>query len=208
MELPIFTYQGKEVSRKATLDDAIFGIEPNSHAIYLDIKHYHACQRQGTHKTKGRSEVKGSTRKIQKQKGTGNARKGSINSPVLVGGGHTFALKPRDYSFKLNKKQKKLARRSALSEKVKHEQIQILEEFLFASPKTKNYIKLLQDLALRNKKSLLILPKPEKNILLAARNLTQANITHVGRLNTYDLLHADHVMIIESSLPLIHEYLK
>ena len=208
MELPIFTYTGKQTDRKASLDDAVFGISPNSHAVYLDIKHFRANQRQGTHKTKERSEITGSTRKIQKQKGTGNARRGDIKSNILRGGARVFGPKPRDYSFKLNKKQKTLARKSVLSYKAQNQHIQILEDFFFDQPKTKNYLKLLNNLSLQSKKTLLILPKTEKNIVLASRNLSKARVTTAACLNTYDLLHADHLLISESSLALIHENLK
>lgn len=208
MELPIFTYQGQQTDRKAVLDDAIFGIDPNNHAVYLDVKHLRANQRQGTSKTKERSEIKGSTRKIQKQKGTGNARKGDIKSNILRGGGRVFGPKPRNYGFKLNKKEKKLARKSVLSYKAQNQQIQILEDFSFEQPKTKTYINMLANLSLQDKKTLLILPKSEKNILLASRNLSKANVITAASLNTYDLLHADQLLVSESSLILIHENLK
>lgn len=208
MELPIFTYQGKQTDRKAILDDAIFGIEPNEHAVYLDVKHIRANKRQGTSKTKERSEIKGSTRKIQKQKGTGNARKGDIKSNIFRGGGRVFGPRPRDYSFKRNKKEKKLARKSALSYKAQNQQVQVLEDFSFEQPKTKNYLNMLANLSLQNKKTLLILPKPEKSILLASRNLSKANVITATSLNTYDLLHADRLLISEGSLTFIHENLK
>ncbi|MEM7173862.1 MAG: 50S ribosomal protein L4 [Bacteroidota bacterium] len=208
MELPIFTYTGKQTERKATLDDAVFGIAPNEHAVYLDVKHFRANQRQGTHKAKERSEIKASTRKIQKQKGTGNARKGDAKSNIMRGGARTFGPKPRDYGFKLNKKQKKLARKSVLSYKAQNKQIQILEDFVWEQPKTKSYVKMLENLSLQGKKTLLILPQPEKNIRLASRNLPKTWITTAVQINTYQLLNTDQILISEKSLSLIHENLK
>ena len=171
MELSIYNIEGKDTGRKISLDDTIFGIEPNDHAIYLDVKQHMANKRQGTHKTKGRSEVAGSTRKLGKQKGGGGARPGDVKSPVRVGGGRIFGPTPRDYSFKINKKVKQLARKSALSYKVKNQQLIVLEDFSFVAPKTKDYVALTKKLNVNEKKSLLVLPEPNKSVYLSACNL-------------------------------------
>ena len=200
MELPVVQYTGQDTHRKVILTDEIFGIQPNDHAIYLDVKHILANQRQGTHKAKERAEIVGSTKKIKKQKGTGTARAGSIKSPLFKGGGRVFGPRPRDYGFKLNKKVKKLARKSVLSYKAQENCLTILEDFVFETPKTKNYLGMLQGLGLVDQKTLLILPAVDKNIVLASRNLQQAKVTLARQINTYDLLHAKRLLISEAAL--------
>lgn len=200
MEVAVLKHNGEETGRKVTLSDDIFAIEPNDHAIYLDVKQYLANQRQGTHKTKERAEISGSTRKIKKQKGTGGARAGSIKSPIFRGGGRVFGPRPRDYSFKLNKKLKQLARRSALAYKVKDNSLTILENVSFDSPKTKNFISLLADLSLTDKKTLLVLPENNKNVYLSSRNLPKAKVVTVEDVNTYQVLHADTLILCEGAL--------
>jgi len=208
MEVIVYKSTGEKTGKKVNLADEIFGIEPNDHAIYLDVKQYLANQRQGTHKSKERAEVKGSTRKIKRQKGTGTARAGSIKSPLFRGGGRIFGPRPRDYGFKLNKKLKLLARKSALSYKSREEGIMVLEDFNFEVPKTKEYLKLLTSLELNNKKTLLVLPESNRNITLSSRNLPKAKVTTVDALHTYDLLHADNLLISESSVEKIENLLK
>lgn len=208
MEVTVYKNSGKETAKKVNLADEIFAIEPNDHAIYLDVKQYLANQRQGTHKSKERAEIKGSTRKIKRQKGTGTARAGSIKSPLFKGGGRAFGPRPRDYSFKLNKKLKVLARKSALSYKSKEEGIMVLEDFNFEAPKTREYLEMLTSLELVNKKTLLVLPETNKNIMLSSRNLPKAKVTTVDSLHTYDLLHADSLLISESSIEKIENLLK
>lgn len=200
MELAVLNHSGEETGRKVSLSDDIFAIEPNDHAIYLDVKHYLANQRQGTHKTKQRNEVAGSTRKIKKQKGTGGARAGSLKSPIFRGGGRVFGPQPRDYSFKLNKKLKRLARRSAISYKVKENSLTILENVDFEAPKTKSYINLLNGLSLSGKKTLLVLPEENKNVYLSARNLPKTKVVTVTDINTYTVLHADNLLLCEGAL--------
>ncbi|GAB2479941.1 MAG: 50S ribosomal protein L4 [Cytophagales bacterium] len=200
MELAVINHQGQDTGRKVTLSDEIFAIEPNDNAIYLDVKQYLANQRQGTHKSKERNEVAGSTKKIKKQKGTGGARAGSLKSPLFRGGGRVFGPKPRDYSFKLNKKMKQLARKSALSYKVKDNSLVVLEDLSFEAPKTKSYIALLNGLALADKKTLLVLPEDNKNVFLSSRNLPKAKVVTVNDVNTYQLLHADHLVLCEGSV--------
>ena len=200
MELAVINHQGQDTGRKVTLSDEIFAIEPNDNAIYLDVKQYLANQRQGTHKSKERNEVAGSTKKIKKQKGTGGARAGSLKSPLFRGGGRVFGPKPRDYSFKLNKKMKQLARKSALSYKVKDNSLMVLEDLSFDAPKTKSYIALLNGLALADKKTLLVLPEDNKNVFLSSRNLPKAKVVTVNDVNTYQLLHADHLVLCEGSV--------
>jgi large subunit ribosomal protein L4 len=200
MELSIYNIDGKDTGRKISLDDTIFGIEPNDHAIYLDVKQHMANKRQGTHKTKGRSEVAGSTRKLGKQKGSGGARPGDIKSPIRVGGGRIFGPTPRDYSFKINKKVKQLARKSALSYKVKNEQLIVLEDFSFSAPKTKDYIALTKKLNVNEKKSLLVLPEPNKSVYLSARNLEKSKVIILSELNTYKILDAQYLMLTEKSV--------
>ncbi len=200
MEVAVLKPSGEETTRKVTLSDEIFGIEPNDHAIYLDVKSILANQRQGTHKSKQRNEISGSSKKLKKQKGTGGARAGNIKNPQFRGGGRIFGPVPRDYSFKLNKKVKDLARRSALSYKAKESSIAVLEDFAFDSPKTKQYVSLLNALSLTDKKTLLILPEVNKNIVLSGRNLQQTKVTTVDQINTYDVMHADNVILVESAI--------
>ena len=200
MELAVLKHNGEETGRKVTISDDIFAIEPNDHAIYLDVKQYMANQRQGTHKAKQRQEVAGSTRKIKKQKGTGGARAGSLKSPVFRGGGRVFGPQPRDYSFKLNKKLKQLARRSALAYKVKDSSLMILENVSFDAPKTKTFISLMADLSLTDKKTLLVLPENNKNVYLSSRNLPKAKVVTVDDVNTYQVLNADNLILCEGAL--------
>ena len=200
MELNIYNIEGKDTGRKVSLDETIFGVEPNDHAIYLDVKQYMANKRQGTHKSKGRSELAGSTRKLGKQKGGGGARPGDIKSPVRVGGGRVFGPTPRDYSFKLNKKVKQLARKSALSYKVQNSRLIVLEDFSFETPKTKEYIGLTKKLKVDNKKSLLVLPEPNKSVYLSARNLEKASVIILSELNTYKILDAQYLMLTEKAV--------
>lgn len=200
MELAVINHKGQDTGRKVTLSDEIFAIEPNDNAIYLDVKQYLANQRQGTHKSKERNEVAGSTKKIKKQKGTGGARAGSLKSPVFRGGGRVFGPRPRDYSFKLNKKVKQLARKSALSYKVIENSLVVLEDLSFDAPKTKNYIALLNGLALSDKKTLLVLPTEDKNVFLSSRNLPKAKVVTVNDVNTYQVLNADQLVLCEGSV--------
>jgi large subunit ribosomal protein L4 len=200
MELAIFNTTGKDTGKKVVLNDAIFGIEPNDHAIYLDVKQHQANKRQGTHKSKERAEVAGSTRKIKKQKGTGTARAGSIKSPVFRGGGRAFGPKPRDYSFKLNKKLKQLARKSALTYKAKNQAIMVVEDFSFEVPKTKEFVSVLNNLKISEKKLLMVLNEPNKNIYLSSRNFEGSKVVTVSELNTYDIMNCSNIVFIESSL--------
>lgn len=200
MELAVLKHNGEETGRKVTLSDDIFAIEPNDHAIYLDVKQYLANQRQGTHKSKERNEVAGSTKKIKKQKGTGGARAGSLKAPNFRGGGRVFGPRPRDYSFKLNKKVKQLARKSALSYKAKENSLLVLEDVSFDAPKTKNYLALLSGLSLSDKKTLLVLAEDNKNVFLSSRNLPKAKVVTVNDVNTYQLLNADHLVLCEGSV--------
>ncbi len=200
MELSIIKHNGEETGRTISLSDDIFGITPNDHAIYLDVKQYMANRRQGTHKAKERAEIAGSTKKIKKQKGTGGARAGSIKSPVFRGGGRVFGPRPRDYSFKLNKKLKQLARKSALAYKAKDNNVLVLEDLSFDSPKTKNYLNLLSSLSLSDKKTLLLLPEIDKNVVLSSRNIPKARVMLVNDLNTYELLHADNLVLCEGAV--------
>ena len=205
MELAIYNIEGKDTGRKAQLNDAVFAIEANEHAVYLDVKQYLANQRQGTHKAKERSEVSGSTRKLHKQKGGGGARIGDINSPVLVGGGRVFGPRPRDYRFKLNKKLKSLARKSALTYKAQDNQIIIVEDFSFEAPKTKDFVKIAKNLEVADKKVLLVLASQEKNVFLSVRNLPNANIISASDVNTYALLNNKAIILTESSLEVINK---
>ncbi|QHT69075.1 50S ribosomal protein L4 [Rhodocytophaga rosea] len=205
MEISVFNNTGKDTGRTVVLSDEIYKIQPNDHAIYLDVKQYLANQRQGTHKSKERAEITGSTKKLKKQKGTGGARAGSIKSPLMKGGGRVFGPKPRDYSFKLNRKLKSLARKSALSYKASETAITILEDFTLDAPKTKDYLQFLQSLSVADKKTLLILPEVNKNVYLSSRNVQRAKVVTVNQLNTYELLHADRVIISEGSLKKIEE---
>lgn len=200
MELNILKINGEDTGRKITLDDAIFGIEPNDHVIYLDVKQYLANKRQGTHKTKERSEVARSTRKLFRQKGTGGARRGDMKSPILKGGGTIFGPKPRDYSQKVNKKVKRLARLSALSYKAKANEIMVVEDFSFEAPKTKDFVKVTNSLNVADKKSLFLVDNPGANVILSARNLMGVTIMQATDVNTYALLNAQSVVFTESGL--------
>jgi large subunit ribosomal protein L4 len=200
MNVPVFNITGKDTGKKTELKNTIFGIEPNDHAIYLDVKQYMANTRQGTHKAKERAEVAGSTRKIKRQKGTGTARAGSIKNPLFRGGGRIFGPRPKDYNFKLNKKLKQLARKSALTYKARNNGILILEDFTLDVPKTKEFINITKNLSIHDKKSLLVLPGPDRNIYLASRNLQDSKIIAVNDLNTYDIMNAAVVVFLESSL--------
>ena len=205
MELKVLNIEGKETGNKVTLSDAIFGIEPNDHALYLDVKQYLANQRQGTHKSKQRNEISGSTRKLHKQKGTGGSRKGSIKSPLFRGGGRIFGPQPRDYNFKLNKKMKALARMSALSYKAKNNDIVVLEDFTFETAKTKNFINLVSNLKLINTKALMVTANIDENLYLSSRNLQKSKVITASDINTYDLLHADKLVLTASSVKSIED---
>jgi large subunit ribosomal protein L4 len=207
MELVVHKITGEATEKKVQLNDEVFGIEPNDHAIYLDTKQYLANQRQGTHKSKERSELSGSTKKLKKQKGTGSARYGDVKSPVFKGGGRVFGPKPRDYNFKLNKKLKRLARRSALSYKVLDQQIIVLEDFTFDSPKTKSFKAILDSFKIDYNKTLFVMPAVDTNVVLSSRNIQRTKVTTVGSLNTYDILNASKLFISESSLKTIEELL-
>lgn len=207
MEVSVLNINGQETGRKVTLNEAIFGIEPNDHVLYLDVKQYLANQRQGTAKSKERSELSGSTRKLGRQKGGGGARRGDINSPLLVGGARVFGPKPRDYRFKLNKKVKNLARRSALSYKAQENAIVIVEDFTLDTPKTKDFVNIAKNLKVEGKKSLLVLPEANKNVYLSARNLQQADVMTASTLNTYKVLNADVLVVTENSLKVIDNIL-
>ena len=207
MDLNIKKYSGEDTGRKVQLSAEVFGVEPNDHAIYLDVKQYLANQRQGTHKSKERNEISGSTRKLKKQKGTGTARAGSIKSPLFRGGGRVFGPEPRDYSFKLNKKLKRLARKSALSYKAKENNVSVLENFDFDAPKTKTYLNMLQALAFEDKKTLLVLEDVKKNIVLSGRNVPGTKVVTANELSTYDVVNADVLLISEGSLEKINEIL-
>jgi len=200
MEVAVLKSSGETTSKKVSLSDEIFGIEPNDHAIYLDVKSFLANQRQGTHKSKQRNEISGSSKKLKKQKGTGGARAGNIKNPQFKGGGRVFGPVPRDYSFKLNKKVKDLARKSALTYKAKDNSIAVLEDFNFDKPKTKEYLALLKALSLGDKKTLLILPDANKNVVLSGRNVQNSKVTTADQINTYDLMNADNLIFVESSI--------
>jgi len=204
MELAVLNIKGKETGRKVTLDDSIFGIEPNDHAIYLDTKQFLANQRQGTHKSKERGEVAGSTRKIKRQKGTGTARAGSIKNPLFRGGGRIFGPKPKYYGFKLNKKVKQLARKSALSYKASSNNIIVLEDFSFEAPKTKEMVKMGDNLNLADKKSLIVLKEQNKNIYLSSRNVRGVEVVTAGELNTYEIMKASTLVLVESAVDVLH----
>ena len=205
MELAVYNIKGEDTGRKVTLNDEVFGIEPNEHAVYLDVKQYLANQRQGTHKSKERSEVSGSTRKLHKQKGGGGSRIGDINSPVLVGGGRVFGPRPRDYRFKLNKKVKLLARKSALSAKAAEGSIVVVEDFNFEVPKTKEFVNFTKNLKLEGSKILVVLASQNKNVYLSARNIERANIITANELNTYKVLDNKSLVLTESSVAVINE---
>ncbi len=207
MEVNVLNIKGQETGRKVALNEAVFGIEPNDHVLYLDVKQYLANQRQGTAKSKERSEITGSTRKLGRQKGGGGARRGDIKSPVLVGGGRVFGPQPRDYSFKLNKKVKTLARKSALSYKAQENAIVVVEDFAFEAPKTKEFVALTKNLNVEGKKTLVVLPEVNKNVYLSARNVQKAEVMTANTINAYKVLNADVLVIAESSLAKIEETL-
>jgi len=207
MEVKVLDKNGKDTGRKVQLSDSVFGIEPNNHAVYLDVKQYLANQRQGTHKAKERAEVAGSTRKIKKQKGTGTARAGSAKNPLFKGGGTVFGPRPRSYSFKLNKNLKRLARRSALSLKAKDSNLIVVEDFNFETPNTKNFITVLNALGLENKKSLFVLGDSNKNVYLSSRNLKASSVVTNSELSTYAILNANNLVLLEGSLEGIEENL-
>lgn len=207
MEVKVLNINGKETGRTITLSDSVFAIEPNNHAVYLDVKQYLANQRQGTHKAKERAEVTGSTRKIKKQKGTGTARAGSVKNPLFKGGGTVFGPRPRSYSFKLNKNLKRLARKSAFSIKAKESNITVIEDFNFEVPNTKNFINVLKALGLENKKSLFVLGESNKNVYLSSRNLKASSVVTNSELSTYAILNANNLVLLEGSLEGIEENL-
>lgn len=207
MEVKVLDINGKETGRTVELSDSVFGIEPNQHAIYLDVKRYLAAQRQGTHKAKERGEIVGSTRKIKKQKGTGTARAGSIKNPLFRGGGRVFGPRPRNYSVKLNKNLKRLARKSAVSMKAQEANLVVVEDFNFETPSTKQFVNVLKALGLENKKSLLVLGDTNKNVYLSSRNLKRASVVTGSGVNTYDVVNANSLVITESSVEGIVENL-
>lgn len=207
MEVSVLNINGQETGRKVSLNESIFGIEPNDHVLYLDVKQYLANQRQGTAKAKERSEVSGSTRKLGRQKGGGGARRGDINSPVLVGGGRVFGPKPRDYRFKLNKKVKVLARKSALAYKAQENAVIVVEDFNFEAPKTKDFVNITKNLKVEGKKTLLVLPEVDKNVYLSARNLQRAEVMTANTINAYKVLNAEVLVVTEKSLLTIDQIL-
>lgn len=207
MELAVYNIKGEDTGKKVTLNDEVFNIEnPNEHAVYLDVKQYLANQRQGTHKSKERSEISGSTKKLGRQKGGGGARHGDINSPLMVGGGRVFGPKPRDYSFKLNKKVKALARRSALTFKAQNNQIVVVEDFDFQAPKTKEFVQFAKDLKLDGKKMVLVLAQNNDNVFLSARNIPTVKVFNASELNTYRLLDNKALVLTESSVDLLNKF--
>lgn len=207
MELSVYNIEGKQTSKTVSLSDAVFGIEPNDHAIYLDVKQILANRRQGTHKSKQRAEVHYSTKKLKRQKGTGGARAGSIKSPLFVGGGRIFGPVPRDYSHKLNKKQKALARRSALAQKALGNNIRVIENLAFDAPKTKEFLKIWENQQLGGKKLLVVLPESNKNVYLSSRNLPNVKTIIVNELNTYDVMNANNLLLLEGSVDVINQLL-
>jgi large subunit ribosomal protein L4 len=207
MQLTVINTKGAETKKTVTLSDEVFGIVPNDHAIYLDVRHYLDNQRQGTHKSKERSEVAGSTRKIKKQKGTGGARAGSLKSPIFVGGGRIFGPRPKDYGFKLNKKVKVLARASAIAYKIKENNLSIIEEFSFEGPKTKQYLSLLEDLSLSDVKSLILLSKADENLYLSSRNISYSRVMLVDQVTTYDILNSEKIIMSEGAVPKLEQIL-
>ena len=208
MELVVLNTSGKETGRKVTLDETVFGIEPNQHAVYLEVKQYLAAQRQGTHKSKERSEITASTRKLKKQKGSGSARYGDIKSPTFKGGGRVFGPKPRDYRFKLNKSLKRLAKKSVLSQKLKDNSVRVLENFNFDAPKTKEFITLLDALTLTGKKSLFVLPESNKNVYLSSRNLPKTKVLNYNEISSYDLINAGEIIFLEGAVEKFQDNLK
>jgi large subunit ribosomal protein L4 len=207
MKVAVLNIKGEDTGREVSLDKSVFGVEPNEHAVYLDVKNYLANQRQGTAKTKDKGEITASTRKIKKQKGTGTARAGSVKSGVMRGGGTFFGPQPRDYGFKLNRKVKKLARKSVLSSRAKEKSIQVVEDFNFESPKTKEFINVLSGLAIKGKKSLMLVSEANKNVFLSSRNLKKTQVTTVDEVNTYDLINAECLILCESTLDQLKERL-
>lgn len=207
MEVSVFNIKGEDTGRKVVLSDSVFGIEPNDHAIYLDVRRYLAAQRQGTAKSKERSEISGSTRKLGRQKGGGGARRGDINSPLLVGGARVFGPKPRNYSFKLNKKVTALARRSALAYKAQENAIVVVEDFTFEAPKTKSFLEVMNNLKVADKKVLVLMPEANKNVYLSARNLQRAKVGRAADLHTYSVLEANVMVVTESALAQIEQVL-
>ena len=207
MEVSVFNIKGEDTGRKVVLSDSVFGIEPNDHAIYLDVRRYLAAQRQGTAKSKERSEISGSTRKLGRQKGGGGARRGDINSPLLVGGARVFGPKPRNYSFKLNKKVTALARRSALAYKAQENAIVVVEDFTFEAPKTKSFLEVMSNLKVADKKVLVLMPEANKNVYLSARNLQRAKVGRAADLHTYSVLDANVMVVTESALAQIEQVL-
>ncbi len=207
MELSVYNTSGKETGRKVVLNDEVFKIEPNEHAVYLDVKQFMANNRQGTHKSKERAEIAGSTKKLKKQKGTGGARAGSIKSPTIVGGGRAFGPQPRDYSIKLNKKVKQLARKSALTFKAANNNIIVLEDFDYEQPKTKNLVELRKNFSIENKKSLLVVADSKKNVYLSSRNLKNSKVVNISELTTYDIVNASALLFVESSLAVLESNL-
>lgn len=205
MELTVYNINGEKTSRTVELNDEVFGVEPNDHAIYLDSKQYLANQRQGTHKAKERGEVAGSTKKIKRQKGTGTARSGDIKNPLYRGGGRVFGPRPRNYSFKLNKKLKRLARCSALAYKVREENLIVVEDFNFEDHKTKNFVKVMNDMKLNNDKALFVLPESNENLFISSRNIPNVDVINAQNLNTYELLRASKLLVLESSIKKIEE---
>ena len=208
MELVVLNTSGKETGRKVTLDESVFGIEPNQHAVYLEVKQYLAAQRQGTHKSKERSEITASTRKLKKQKGSGSARYGDIKSPTFKGGGRVFGPKPRDYRFKLNKALKRLAKKSVLSQKMRDNSIRVLENLSFDAPKTKEFITLLDALTLTGKKSLFVLPESNKNVYLSSRNLPKTRVLNYNEISSYDLINAGEIIFLEGAVEKFQDNLK
>ncbi len=207
MNIAILNIKGEDTGRKAKLNDKVFKVEPNDHAIYLDVKQYLANQRQGTHKSKERAEITGSTKKVKRQKGTGTARMGSVKSPILRGGGRAFGPEPRNYGFKLNKKVKSLARKSALSYKAKDKDLTVVENFSLDQPKTKSYLEILNSLSFANKKTLMVIPEADKNVVLSGRNVPKAKVTLASNISTYDVLNADKLILCEGSIEKIENIL-
>ncbi len=207
MQVEVLNISGKKTAKKVDLVDGIFGVEPSDHSIYLDVKHYLAAQRQGTHKSKERAEISRTTKKLKKQKGSGGARAGSMKSPLFIGGGRAFGPRPRDYSFKLNKKTKVVARLSALTYKAKENAITVLEDFTFEAPKTSNYVDLIKNLNLADKKTLLVLGESNNNVYLSSRNLKGAKVINASDLNTYDIVNAEKLILLESSVKVLESLL-
>jgi large subunit ribosomal protein L4 len=207
MQVEVLNISGKKTSKKVELSDVIFGVEPSDHSIYLDVKHYLAAQRQGTHKSKERAEISRTTKKLKKQKGTGGARAGSMKSPLFIGGGRAFGPRPRDYSFKLNKKTKVVARLSALTYKAKENAITVLEDFTFEAPKTSNYVDLIKNLNLSDKKTLLVLGESNNNVYLSSRNIQGAKVVKASDLNTYDIVNSNSLILLESSVKVLESLL-